>query len=70
MKAEEQIGKDVLRLFEYCFFENGLVAYHNAELIHKASLKEYLGEEKLKKFISKSSSGADGDYLLTIQRQR
>jgi hypothetical protein len=29
------MGKDVLQMFDYCFFENGLVAYKRGELIHR-----------------------------------
>lgn len=38
----------VINAYDYVFAENGLVAYKNGELIGKASLKTYLGEEKLK----------------------
>ena len=36
----------------YYFTENGLVAFKGSELIAKTSLKEELGEEKLKKLIN------------------
>lgn len=34
------------------FSENGLVAHQGGELIHKQSLKSFLGEDKLKKLIN------------------
>ena len=36
-KQEEQLGKDVLSLFDYVFSENGLVSYYNNELFHSNS---------------------------------
>jgi len=52
IKQKEQIGDDVLGLVDYSFSENGLVGYHNGKLIHSRSIKDHLGEEKLKKFIN------------------
>lgn len=42
----------MLELVDYSFSENGLVGYHNGKLIHSRSIKDHLGEEKLKKFIN------------------
>jgi len=52
IKQQEQLGKDVLDLVDYSFPENGLMAYHNKQLIHSKSIKDHLGEEKIKKFIN------------------
>mmetsp|Transcript_29874 Transcript_29874/g.83482 ORF Transcript_29874/g.83482 Transcript_29874/m.83482 type:complete len:250 (+) Transcript_29874:24-773(+) len=50
-KAREQLGEETFALFEYRFFENGLVAYKGDNLIHQASLKGHLGDTKLRCFI-------------------
>ncbi|EQC41311.1 phosphomannomutase [Saprolegnia diclina VS20] len=52
VKQKEQLGENVTEAFDYSFSENGLVGYHNGKLINKTSLKEFLGNEKLNKFIS------------------
>ncbi|OQS00465.1 hypothetical protein ACHHYP_03561 [Achlya hypogyna] len=67
VKQKEQLGEDgktlvakalgsywckVVDAFDYSFSENGLVGYHNGQLINKTSLKEFLGNEKLNKFIN------------------
>lgn len=51
-KAQEQIGDDILNIFNYAFFENGLVAYKNKDVLNVQDLKTYIGEEKIKKFIN------------------
>ena len=51
-KAKEQVGENILEIFDYCFFENGLDAYKNKELIEKQNLSKYIGNEKLNKFIN------------------
>lgn len=52
-KAQEQMDTDCLeKEFDYIFSENGLVAYKNGKLLQKTSLKEYLGEDKIKGFIN------------------
>lgn len=51
-KQVEQLGPDVLSMFDYCFPENGLAAYKEGELIGSTSFKEFLGEEKLKRFLN------------------
>ncbi|KAL6043066.1 Phosphomannomutase [Balamuthia mandrillaris] len=50
-KQEEQIGPDVLKLFDYVFSENGLDAFQDGERLGEESLKSYLGEEKVKEFV-------------------
>ncbi|PFX29562.1 phosphomannomutase-like [Stylophora pistillata] len=52
-KIQEQMGgDDVTNLYDYVFPENGLVAYKNGELIHRQSIKKFMGDEKLKTFIN------------------
>jgi phosphomannomutase len=51
-KQMEQLGNDVLSNFDYCFAENGLVAYKNGQLIAKQSLSEHLGDDVLKRLIN------------------
>lgn len=38
--------------YDFFFAENGLVAHKQGKLVHTASLKTYLGEEKLKELIN------------------
>lgn len=51
-KQKEQLGDDVLSMFDYVFPENGLMAFKEGKLIATTSLKEFLGEAKLKAFIN------------------
>lgn len=51
-KQKEQLGDNVLNDFDYCFAENGLVAYNNGNLIGKQCIQEFLGEENIKKIIN------------------
>jgi phosphomannomutase len=51
-KQREQLGEDVLDMFDYTFAENGLVAYKGRNIIAEASIQEHLGEDRLKKLIS------------------
>ncbi len=53
-KQKEQLGEDNLKLFDYVFSENGLVAFHNGELFNKTSIKDFLGESNIKKLINAS----------------
>jgi phosphomannomutase len=52
VKQVEQLGESVLHDFDYVFSENGLMAYHDANLIGQTSLREHLGEENLKEFLN------------------
>ncbi|MCY3410639.1 MAG: HAD-IIB family hydrolase [Candidatus Heimdallarchaeota archaeon] len=52
VKIKEQMGEDVLNRFTYVFSENGLMAHKNGKLFASQSLKDYLGEEKLKSLIN------------------
>lgn len=51
-KQKDQLGDNVLDLFDYSFSENGLVAFHGQELIHKNSFLSYLGEQRLSELIN------------------
>jgi phosphomannomutase len=51
-KQMEQLGSNVLTNFDYCFAENGLVAYKSGELIAKQSLSAHLGDDVLKRLIN------------------
>eukprot|EP00128_Syssomonas_multiformis_P010600 Colp12_sorted_trinity150504_noHs@14158 len=52
-KIKEQLsGESTITDYDYLFSENGLMAYKNGELIAVQSIKKYLGEERLKKFIN------------------
>jgi len=51
-KISEQLGDGVEREYEYVFSENGLVAHERGALLAKQSLREFFGEDKLKKFIN------------------
>ena len=51
-KQKEQVKEENFKYFTYIFSENGLMAYHNGELLNKTSFKDELGEENLKKLIN------------------
>jgi len=51
-KQHEQLGEDCLDKFDFFFPENGLAAYKAGQLIKKTSIKEHLGDDKLKKLIN------------------
>lgn len=51
-KQVEQLGEEVVALFDYTFSENGLYTRKNGELIHKESIGNFLGEAKLQKFVN------------------
>lgn len=51
-KQKEQLGDEVLTMFDYSFSENGLVAYKGEELIGKQNFSSFLGEEKLQELIN------------------
>eukprot|EP01024_Parvocaulis_polyphysoides_P024610 TRINITY_DN2250_c0_g1_i2.p2 TRINITY_DN2250_c0_g1~~TRINITY_DN2250_c0_g1_i2.p2 ORF type:complete len:244 (-),score=58.84 TRINITY_DN2250_c0_g1_i2:201-932(-) len=52
VKIKEQLGDNALEVYDYVFSENGLVAHKAGEQIAVQSLKLFLGEEKLQKFIN------------------
>jgi phosphomannomutase len=51
VKQKEQLG-DSPNMFDYCFSENGLLAYKDGAHIGSTSLKDHLGEEKLKRLLN------------------
>ena len=52
VKLLEQFPEDLMNRVDYCFTENGLVAYHKGEEFARQSLKDEIGEEKLQDFIN------------------
>jgi phosphomannomutase len=48
-KQKEQLGEDVLSIFDFCFSENGLTAYKNGVELASESFIGYLGEERYSK---------------------
>ena len=51
-KQREQLGEDVLDIFDYVFPENGLVAYKAGSPLASTSIREHLGEASLKALIN------------------
>ena len=51
-KQIEQLGDENMKLFEWKFTENGLVSYHNHELINKTSLIKFIGENNYQRLIN------------------
>jgi phosphomannomutase len=60
-KQKEQLGEDVLHLFDYVFPENGLLAFRDGALVGQTSFREHLGEARLKEFINFTLA-----YLATV----
>mmetsp|Transcript_9665 Transcript_9665/g.16752 ORF Transcript_9665/g.16752 Transcript_9665/m.16752 type:complete len:246 (-) Transcript_9665:40-777(-) len=52
VKQHEQLGSSVLEDFDYVFAENGLVAFKEGKLLATQSLRDFYGDEKLKRFIN------------------
>ncbi|XP_065346406.1 uncharacterized protein Pmm2 [Cloeon dipterum] len=50
--AEQTGGMDIVKKCNFVFSENGLVAYKNGEKIGQESIQNYVGEEKLQRFIN------------------
>jgi phosphomannomutase len=51
-KQLEQLGSDCVQFFDYAFSENGLTAYRLGQPLRSMSLKDHLGETKLKRLIN------------------
>ncbi|ORX59487.1 phosphomannomutase [Hesseltinella vesiculosa] len=51
-KQEEQLGDDVLNMFDFCFPENGLTAYRLAQKLPSQSFIQWLGDEKYTKLVN------------------
>lgn len=53
VKIKEQLGgKDIENQYDYVFSENGLVAYHDGKALPVMSIKTFLGDDKLNRFIN------------------
>lgn len=52
VKQKEQLGERIVAEWDYVFSENGLVAFKEGQPLAQQSLKNYLGEERLKKLIN------------------
>ena len=53
IKQEEQLGKENIKLFDWIFSENGLMAFKGEQLINRTSIKDFLGEEKICELIDR-----------------
>lgn len=53
-KITEQVGDELVKNADYTFSENGLYAMKKGQLFATKSIKDELGEEKLKRFINYS----------------
>jgi len=51
-KQKEQLGPETLSMYDYNFAENGVIAYKAGELINSTSMADWLGEERIKKYLS------------------
>ncbi len=52
VKIQEQLGDDVLEVFDYVCTENGLVTYCEGELTHSNSMVQFLGEKVYQKIVN------------------
>ena len=52
IKIKEQLGDDVLEVFDYVCTENGLVTYSSGELTHTNSMFQFLGESVYQKIVN------------------
>ena len=52
VKQQEQVSKNVVNEVDYSFSENGLVAFKDGVMIHKASIASHLGEDNLKEVLT------------------
>ena len=51
-KIKEQVGDDLVARADYTFSENGLYALKKGQFFAQKSIKDHLGEDKLKKLIN------------------
>jgi phosphomannomutase len=51
-KLREQLGPNLLNEYDFVFAENGLVTYAGGKEVHRNSIKDFLGEEKIKKLVN------------------
>ncbi|KAI9503916.1 phosphomannomutase [Coemansia spiralis] len=52
VKQKEQLGGDALGMFDFCFSENGLMAYRLGKKLPENSFLDYLGEERYTKLVN------------------
>lgn len=50
-KQEEQLGEGIAKVFPWNFSQNGLVAYHNGELLEIQTISKHLGEDNIKRIV-------------------
>jgi phosphomannomutase len=53
IKQEEQIGPELLDIFDYGFPENGTIFYEGRNLVSSASVIDFMGEDNYQEFINK-----------------
>lgn len=51
-KVTEQVGEELVKKVDYTFSENGLYALRKGQLFAQQSIKDELGEDKLKRLIN------------------
>jgi len=51
-KQEEQLGNGIVHEVVWNFSQNGLVAYHNGNLLESNSILKHLGEDKIKRIVN------------------
>lgn len=51
-KIEEQVGKEIINAMDFTFSENGLYSLKEGKVFAVKSIKDELGEDRLKKFIN------------------
>ncbi|KAL3905964.1 MAG: hypothetical protein SGARI_004213 [Bacillariaceae sp.] len=51
-KQEEQLGQGIVNEVIWNFSQNGLVAYHNGNLLESNSIAKHLGEDKIKAIVN------------------
>jgi len=52
VKQQEQLGANVVDLFDFGFAENGLTAYRKGQQLPSQSFINYMGEERYKTFVN------------------
>ncbi len=52
VKQLEQLGEPFFNSLRYCFTEHGLLTYERGHLTHTKSVVDFIGEQKLKKFVN------------------
>lgn len=51
-KQKEQVGDDILEIFDYAFPENGVSFYRNGTLVSQEKIIDVMGEEAYKEFVN------------------